>query len=121
MNEPLMDGRIYTSEMPPYHLKKLVYWAFADRKTKTTLAKDILVARTEVNDELIDRKLADYALNYLFTTEQLKELILLADSKGISNAQLHNTLKEYAGKFEAVRNAIAAPKKAPRKSSDLDE
>jgi hypothetical protein len=90
-----MDGtRVYTSEIPPFHLQLLLFWAFVDRKTKTTLAKDILVARAEANIGVIDRKLADTADLYEVTLPFLQRLIYLADGAGVSVSQLHKLLAE---------------------------
>lgn len=85
--------RLYTSEIPPFHMRLLLFWAFCDRKTKTTLAKDILVARAEVNADLIDRKMADTAAGYGLPLPLFQAVVLAADGQ-MSVSQLHRLLSE---------------------------
>jgi hypothetical protein len=109
--------RVYSSEMPPYQYKLLIWWAFCDRKTKTTLAKDILVARAEANSGLIvDQKLPDYAADFDCTPDELMQLIIEADAVNYSNIQLHDILAEQG--YQAALVAVRA--KAKAKDNDKD-
>jgi hypothetical protein len=89
-----MDTRFSTAPLPSYHYKRFLFWAFCDRKSKSNLSKDILVARTEANETLIERKLLDYATEYNLSVEELSDLILQANIDGLSFAKLHEGLKE---------------------------
>ena len=74
-----MDKRIATAELPIYHYKRLLLWAFCDRKSKANLAKDVLVARVEANQALIDLKLEEVAKSYGITVEDLVDKVIQAD------------------------------------------
>lgn len=99
-----MDKRIGTAELPLYHYKRLLLWAFCDRKSKANLAKDILVARVESNQVLIDLKLAEAASSYGLSVDDLIAKIFDADSGSTKKtaAQLESELEKSAGKNSEV-------------------
>jgi hypothetical protein len=98
-----MDTRISTGALPPYHLKRLLLWAFCDGKPKSTLAKDIIVARIEANEELINRKVADYAEEYGLSVEALTEVVLQTGIGGKSFKQLHELLEKDVGQGDEAQ------------------
>lgn len=86
------DTRIGSAEFGDYHYTEFLKWSFGDRQSKAALLRNLAAARTDANQELIDRKIAYYANLYKLTEEQLIERIRLADESNISIAKLHQTL-----------------------------
>lgn len=98
MQENLVaDTRIGSAEFGDYHYTQFLMWSFGDRKSKAALLKDIGVARTDANQESIDRKIAYYARLYNLTEDQLIDRIRQADEENVSVAKLHQTLAAEAG------------------------
>jgi len=91
------DTRIGSAEFGDYHYTEFLKWSFGDRQSKAALLRNLAVARTDANQELIDRKVAYYASLYKMTEEQLVDRIRLADEANISVAKLHQTLAAEAG------------------------
>lgn len=88
------DTRIGASEFGQYHYDRFLYWSFGDRKSKAALLRDLAVARTDGNLELIDAKLDEYARLYGLTVDDLKALIKEADQTGMSVPKLHKQLQD---------------------------
>lgn len=98
MQENLVaDTRVGSAEFGDYHYNEFLKWSFGDRKSKAALLKDVGVARTDANQELIDRKIAYYSRLYGLTEEQLIDRIRQADEENISVAKLHQNLVAEAG------------------------
>jgi hypothetical protein len=91
------DTRIGSAEFGEYHYQEFLHWSFCDRQSKAALLRNVAVARTDANQQLIDRKMAAYAQLYKISLEQLKERVRLADEEKISIAKLHETLIKEAG------------------------
>jgi hypothetical protein len=79
MDDLTVDKRIGSGEFPIYHYKRLLLWGFCDRKSKGALLKDIGVARVEVNDATIERKLEATAQHYHISVAELSQLIFSMD------------------------------------------
>lgn len=88
------DLRIGTAPLSSYHHQLLLLWAFCDRKTKGMLGKDILVARSESNKQLIDDKLLHFARAYGLTVEELIERIVQADANNQPLSTLQDELEK---------------------------
>jgi hypothetical protein len=98
MQENLVaDTRVGSAEFGDYHYNEFLKWSFGDRKSKAALLRDIAVARTDANKELLDRKIAYYCHLYGLTEEELVDRIRQADEDNISVAKLHQTLAAEAG------------------------
>lgn len=93
---------VYTAELPIYHYKRFLLWAFSDRKSKANLAKDVLVARVEANQALIDLKLEEVAKSYGITVEDLVDKVIQADlgPDKKTAAQLEAELEKLAKKVQ---------------------
>jgi hypothetical protein len=91
------DTRIGSAEFGEYHYQQFLGWSFCDRQSKAALLRNLAVARTDANQESIDRKIAFYAKLYRLTSDELLERIRLADEQKISIAKLHETLAKEAG------------------------
>jgi hypothetical protein len=104
----MADTRIGSAEFGEYHYQEFLNWSFCDRQSKAALLRNVAVARTDANQELIDRKMEAYAKLYNLTTEQLRERIREADERGVSIAKLHQNLAKEAGLSpkEATQNPV---------------
>lgn len=91
------DTRITSAEFGDYHYQQFLGWSFCDRQSKAALLRNVAAARTDANQDSIDRKLEFYARLYKTTPEQLLERIREADEKNISIAKLHQILAKEAG------------------------
>lgn len=63
-------------KLPPWHEKRLIWWAACKGTTKTTLGQNVIQARVEANDEQIESMLSDRARDLGMTVEELKAKIL---------------------------------------------
>jgi len=86
------DTRIGSAEFGDYHYDRFLVWAFVDRQSKAALLRNLAVARTDANKDLIDDKLQYYCDLYNLGQAELLERIRQADLKGISIPQLHKLL-----------------------------
>lgn len=91
------DTRIGSAEFGDYHYSEFLKWCFGDRQSKAALLRNLAAARTDANQDLIDRKMSYYARLYKLTEDQLFERIRQADEQNISVAKLHQTLASEAG------------------------
>jgi len=62
--------------LPPWHEKRLIWWAAMKRTSKTGLAQNTLQARVEANDDQILLMLTDRADDIGITVEALKQKLL---------------------------------------------
>lgn len=62
--------------LPPWHEKRLLWWAYVKGVTKTSLAQNTLQARIEANDAQIQSALEELALDAGVSIDQLKAEIL---------------------------------------------
>jgi hypothetical protein len=62
--------------LPPWHEKRLIWWAYVKQTSKTALAQNTLQARIEANDALIETALAELAHDQGLSTDELKAEIL---------------------------------------------
>lgn len=63
-------------QLPPFHEKRLLLWAYCKKQSKTGLAQNILQSRVEVNEEQILRMVADQAEDWGCSLEEATERIL---------------------------------------------
>jgi hypothetical protein len=91
------DSRIGSSEFGEYHYEEFLKWSFGDRKSKAALLRDVAVARTDANKDLIDRKIEFYADLYGLSVEELIDRIREADDRKTSIPKLHEQLAQEAG------------------------
>jgi hypothetical protein len=92
------NPKVMSAAFGAYHLRQLRGWAFCDAKSKATLIRDIVVARTEANQPLIADKTEFFVKKYkLSSADELLDRIEQADREGISVARLHQQLAAEAG------------------------
>ena len=63
-------------KLPPWHEKRLIWWAWCKGASKTGLAQNTLQARVEANAEQIEGMLRDIAADRLVSVDDLKQEIL---------------------------------------------
>ena len=63
-------------KLPPWHEKRLIWWAWCKGASKTGLAQNTLQARVEANAEQIEGMLKDIAADQGLAVEDLKQQIL---------------------------------------------
>lgn len=63
-------------QLPPFHEKRLLLWAYCKKQTKTALAQNVLQNRVEVNEEQIFRMVADQAEDWGCSVEEATNRIL---------------------------------------------
>lgn len=95
------DTRISTGELGEYHYQLFLQWAFVQRQSKAAFARNVLVARTDANSEVIHHGLEFYANRYNITVEELCELLAQFDAEKKSISQIHIALEERFGKSES--------------------
>jgi len=69
-------ARRFPIKLPPWHEKRLILWAWCKGTSKTGLAQNILQARVEANEDLIENMLKDTATDQGVNVEDLKRQIL---------------------------------------------
>jgi hypothetical protein len=74
-NEATM-GKRFPIKLPPWHEKRLIWWAAMKGTTKTMLAQNTLQARIEANSSDIEVMLAERAGELGVTVEALKQQLL---------------------------------------------
>ena len=62
--------------LPPWHEKRLIWWAYVKQTSKTALAQNTLQARIEANDAMIETALAELASDQGVPINDLKAEIL---------------------------------------------
>jgi hypothetical protein len=62
--------------LPPWHEKRLIWWAFIKGASKTGLAQNILQARIEASDPLIQDGLRELAEDEGISMDDLKARLL---------------------------------------------
>ena len=75
-------GKRFPISLPPWHEKRLIWWAAMKGSSKTGLAQNTLQARIEANEEQIESMLADRAQDEGVSVEDLKASLL--DDAGYS-------------------------------------
>jgi hypothetical protein len=86
------NTRITSADFGDYHYQQFLNWTFCDRQSKAALIRNLAVARTDANTELISGKLEYYTELYGLTMAELQKRIFEADAEGISVAELHRRL-----------------------------
>lgn len=69
-------GKRFPIKLPPWHEKRLIWWAAVKGTTKTMLAQNTLQARIEANSGEIEIMLAERAQETGVTLDHLKRQIL---------------------------------------------
>jgi predicted DsbA family dithiol-disulfide isomerase len=69
-------GKRFPIKLPPWHEKRLIWWAAMKGTTKTMLAQNTLQARIEANANDIEVMLAERAGELGVTVETLKQQLL---------------------------------------------
>jgi len=62
--------------LPPWHEKRLIWWAFCKGTSKTGLAQNTLQARVEANDQQVEYMLKDISADRGIAVDDLKQQIL---------------------------------------------
>jgi hypothetical protein len=62
--------------LPPWHEKRLIWWAYLKGTSKTSLAQNTLQARIEANDSMIQAGLLELAEDQGISVDDLKRQIL---------------------------------------------
>jgi hypothetical protein len=94
------DTRISTAELGEFHYQRFLQWAFVQRQSKAAFARNVLVARTDANNEGIDQGLEFYSARYNISIEELCERIAHLDNEKRSISQIHAALEEQFGQAE---------------------
>lgn len=68
-------------KLPPWHEKRLIWWAWCKGVSKTGLAQNTLQARIEANEEMIERMLEEAAADQGISVDELKQKIIEEKSK----------------------------------------
>lgn len=63
-------------KLPPFHEKRLIFWAACKGTTKTQLAQNTLQARVEANAEQIEEMIRELAADRGKTVTELKRELL---------------------------------------------
>ena len=63
-------------KLPPWHEKRLIYWAYCKGTTKTQLAQNTLQARIEANEPQIDTMMREVAAELGMTLTELQKVAL---------------------------------------------
>jgi len=63
-------------KLPPWHEKRLIWWAACKGTSKTGLAQNTLQARIEHNKDLIEEMLAEMASDRGISVDELKAELL---------------------------------------------
>lgn len=74
----MSQKRRFPIKVPPWHEKRLIWWAAMKGTSKTALAQNTLQARIEANQELIEAMLMERAADLGVTVEELKTRLLEA-------------------------------------------
>lgn len=62
--------------LPPWHEKRLIWWAHLKQTSKTSLAQNTLQARIEANDAMIEAGLAELAADAGVPLDEYKAELL---------------------------------------------
>jgi hypothetical protein len=76
----IMAKKRFPITLPPWHEKRLLFWAYCKGTTKTQMAINTLQARIEANEQQIDRMLAERAESLGISVEELQQQILEASN-----------------------------------------
>lgn len=71
-----MAKKRFPISLPPWHEKRLLWWAYIKGVTKTSLAQNTLQARIEANDDQIQSALEELAADEGVSVDDLKAKIL---------------------------------------------
>jgi hypothetical protein len=82
------------AEFGDYHYRRFLQWCFSERQSKAAFLRNMAVARTGANEDLIDRAIEHYCKLYSLTAEELQEYVFLADQNNVSIAMLHDRLEQ---------------------------
>lgn len=63
-------------KLPPWHEKRLIWWAAMKGTSKTGLAQNTLQARIEANEQLIEAMLIERATDLGISIDELKTKLL---------------------------------------------
>lgn len=63
-------------KLPPWHEKRLIYWAYCKATTKTQLAQNTLQARVEANADQIDAMMLELAQDRAMSLSELQKEVL---------------------------------------------
>jgi len=63
-------------KLPPWHEKRLIWWAFCKGTSKTGLAQNTLQARVEANAQQVEDMLKDISADRGIAVDDLKQQIL---------------------------------------------
>lgn len=69
-------GKRFPIKLPPWHEKRLIWWASMKGTTKSTLAMNTIQARVEANEAQIEAMLRDQSIEMGIPVEQLKSDLL---------------------------------------------
>lgn len=69
-------GKRFPIKLPPWHEKRLIWWASMKGTTKSTLAMNTIQARVEANENQIEAMLKDQAIEKGIPVEDLKADLL---------------------------------------------
>ncbi|MEB3209814.1 MAG: hypothetical protein VKL39_00600 [Leptolyngbyaceae bacterium] len=100
--------RIQSGELGPYHHAKFLHWAFVQRQNKSGFARNVLVARTDANQDEIQQGLDFYAEHLEIDKSELKKAIEDMDRYGLQVSQIHQkfvdgTWKEWLKEKSAAK------------------
>jgi len=73
---PQDRAKRFPIKVPPWHEKRLIWWAEMKGTTKSTLAQNTLQARIEANEEQIESMLSDRARDLRISVDDLKVQLL---------------------------------------------
>ena len=71
-----MTRKRFPIGLPSWHEKRLIWWAFIKGTSKTGLAQNILQARIEANDPLIQDGLKELAKDERISVDEIKDRLL---------------------------------------------
>ena len=71
-----MGTKRFPIKLPPWHEKRLIWWASIRGASKTGLAQNLIQAKVEENESKIETMLRDRAKDRGMTVEELKAKLL---------------------------------------------
>ena len=79
---PEERAKRFPIKLPPWHEKRLIWWAAMKGTTKTSLGQNVLQARVEAKEEQIELMLSDRAADKGVSIDELKRQLL--DNAGLT-------------------------------------
>ena len=73
---PMTPAKRFPIKLPPWHEKRLIWWAAMKATTKTSLGQNVIQARVEANESTIEAMLSDRAQDLGVTVDELKAQLL---------------------------------------------